>query len=168
MGCPSVVTQPLPRLTRFASGTPRPPEATDIYQKRLFEDSYAVFCDAAERGRHRNADEYLAGEHATVVYEPRRALDIDDWLRAQGVHRRVVVSVPGMGGLGPMVCGSRLLATAPSLLSQHALRGLAHAGVPLPTPAMPMYMVWHRRHQADPVQRWLREQLQAVVAEVLG
>ena len=32
---------------------------------------------------------------------------------------------------------------------------------------MPMYMVWHLRHQHDPVHRWLRQELEAVVAGVL-
>jgi DNA-binding transcriptional LysR family regulator len=40
------------------------------------------------------------------------------------------------------------------------------AEVPLGMPAMPMYLVWHRRHQADPVQRWLRDALEAQVAEL--
>jgi DNA-binding transcriptional LysR family regulator len=52
------------------------------------------------------------------------------------------------------------------LLGQGALRGLAMAQVPLDMPAMPMYLVWHRRHQADPVQRWLRDALEAQVAEL--
>jgi hypothetical protein len=30
-----------------------------------------------------------------------------------------------------------------------------------------MYLVWHLRHQADPLHQWLREQVQAVVPEVL-
>jgi hypothetical protein len=32
---------------------------------------------------------------------------------------------------------------------------------------MPMYMVWHLRHQQDAAHRWLRAQLQAVVAPAL-
>jgi DNA-binding transcriptional LysR family regulator len=27
---------------------------------------------------------------------------------------------------------------------------------------MPMYMIWHLRHQQDPAHQWLRQQLEAV------
>ena len=148
--------------------TPRPPEATDIVQKRLFQDRYALFFDKDQRRAPASRAEYLAAEHVTVVYEPRRALDIDQWLAGQGVQRRFVATVPGLAGLAAMLRGSDWLATAPSLMARGALAGLGIAPVPLKTPAMPMYMAWHQRHHNDPVQRWLREQLEATVSAVLG
>jgi DNA-binding transcriptional LysR family regulator len=144
--------------------TPRPPDGSDILQKRLFEDRYRVFFDPVQREAPACPEAYLAAEHVTVLYEPRRSLDLDLWLAGQGVHRRFVASVPGMAGLGAMLRGGPWLATAPSLLARGALQGLANAEVPVPTPTMPMYLVWHQRHQTDPVHRWLREQLEAVVA----
>ncbi|NDY92530.1 LysR family transcriptional regulator [Ideonella livida] len=147
--------------------TPRPPEAGDLVQKRLFTDRYAVFYDPACRTAPESAEAYLAAEHVTVVYEPRRALDVDQWLAAQGVSRRFVATVPGLGGLGALLRGGDWLATAPSLMARGALRDLAHAPVPVPTPPMPMYAVWHQRHHSDPVHQWLRAQLEAVVGPAL-
>ena len=144
--------------------TPRPPEGADILHKRLFEDQYCVFFDAEQRQAPTSVEDYLAAEHVSVLYEPRRRLDIDDWLITQGMKRRIVATVPGMAGLGAMLRGGPWLATAPSLLTQGALRGLASRPLPFAAPPMPMYMVWHRRHQADPVQRWLRDAVQAEVA----
>ena len=40
--------------------------------------------------------------------------------------------------------------------------------VPVATPAMPMYMVWHLRRQHDPAHRWLREAVEAIVGEALA
>lgn len=148
--------------------TPRPPEAGDILQKRLFTDRYAVFYDPNCRSAPQSRADYLAAEHVTVLYEPRRALDVDQWLAAQGVVREFVATVPGMAGLAALLRGSAWLATAPSLMARGALQGLAQAPVPLKTPAMPMYAVWHLRHQGDPVHQWLRGHLQAVVAPALG
>ncbi|MEQ1613135.1 MAG: LysR family transcriptional regulator [Hyphomicrobiaceae bacterium] len=148
--------------------SPRPPEASDILQKRLFEQSYQVFYDASRRDAPRTKAQYLQAEHVTVLYEPRRQLDIDAVLAARGVHRRFAVQVPGFAGVGPFLRGSDLLATLPSLLSAHLLSGLAVAPVPIECPAMPMYMVWHLRHQADPAHRWLRQQLEMVVAPALA
>jgi DNA-binding transcriptional LysR family regulator len=64
--------------------------------------------------------------------------------------------------------GSRYLATLPSLLGAELLRGFAQASPLLPCPAMPMYMVWHQRDHLDPEHRWLREQMDAVVAGIPG
>ena len=148
--------------------SPRPPEASDVVQKRLFEDHYRVFFDARQRAAPLNLQDYLASEHASVVYEPRRMLDIDHWLAERGVLRRMVVTVPGFAGVAPFLRGSPLLATLPGLLGRGLLRDLQSCEVPLPCPAMPMYMVWHLRHQHDPVHRWLRRELEAVAAAVLS
>lgn len=148
--------------------TPRPPEATDILQKRLFEDKYCLFYDAAQREPPRSAEAYLAAEHVTVLYEPRRQLDIDEVLAARGVQRRFVATVPGFSGIGPFLRGTAFVATLPSLLGAHMLRGFDVAPVPIDCPPMPMYMVWHLRHHLDPAHRWLRQQLEALVAPTLA
>ena len=142
--------------------TPRPPEGSDIVQKRLFEDRYGVFFDPAFRTAPASEADYLAADHATVLYEPRRELEIDRWLAARGVARRIVASVPGFAGIAALLQGGPWLATLPTLLGRGVLRGLAVA--PVPTPPMPMYLVWHRRHQADPAHQWLRAELEAVAA----
>lgn len=148
--------------------TPRPPVAGDILQKRLFADRYAVFYDPACRAAPASRAAYLAAEHVTVLYEPRRALDVDRWLADQGVARRFVATVPGLAALAALLRGGDWVATAPSLMGRGALQGLAQVPVPLKTPEMPMYAVWHQRHQNDPVHRWLREHLQAVVGPALS
>ncbi|MEO8297420.1 MAG: LysR family transcriptional regulator [Burkholderiales bacterium] len=149
--------------------TPRPPEAGDVMQKRLLEDHYRVFFDASQRQAPANADDYLQAEHVTVLYEPRRQLDIDQHLAQRGVQRRFVATLPGFAGIAGFLRGSPWLATLPSLLRVDLLRGLAHAEVPLPhMPSMPMYLVWHLRHQTDPLHRWLRSELEAVVAPALA
>jgi DNA-binding transcriptional LysR family regulator len=143
--------------------TPRPPDAGDIVQQRLFGDRYRVFYDAAQRRAPASVVDYLAAEHVTVLYEPGRVLDVDRWLQDQGIERRFAARVPGMGALGAMLRGGPWLATAPALLAVGALRGLASAPVPVPTPPLSMYMVWHQRLQNDPAHRWLRANLLACV-----
>ncbi len=148
--------------------TPRPPDGSDILQKRLFEDRYRVFFDPAQRPAPADAADYLCSEHITVLYEPRRSLDLDLWLAERGVERRIIATVPGMAGLAAMLRGGPWLATAPSLLAAGALQGLASCEVPVTTPTMPMYLVWHQRHQTDPVMRWLRGLLEGVAGEQIG
>jgi DNA-binding transcriptional LysR family regulator len=152
--------------------SPRPPDGSDILHKRLFEDPYRVFYDPSVRRAPATRAEFLAAGHVTVVYEPRRALDLDQWLAARGVQRRFEVMVPGFAGLPPFLRGSALLATAPGLLQAHLLHGLASCPLPLPMALqprpMPMFMVWHARYQHDAAHRWLREQLEAVVQPAIA
>jgi DNA-binding transcriptional LysR family regulator len=81
--------------------------------------------------------------------------------------------VPAFAGAAGFVRGGPWLVTAPGRLREGVLRGLADAPVPLPvaTPPMPtlaMYMVWHLRHQQDPMHRWLRQTLVEVAAPGLA
>ena len=147
--------------------SPRPPDGSDIVQKRLLEDHYRVFFDASVRQAPTSRAAYLEARHVTVVYEPRRPLDLDQWLEQQGVQREFLVTVPGYAGIASFVQGSDLITTAPSLLAQHLFRALASAPVPLACPPLPMYMIWHLRHQHNPAHRWLRQEIEAVTAQVL-
>ena len=147
--------------------SPRPPDGTDILQKRLFEDTYRVFYDPSQRQAPETEAEYLAAPHITVVYEAQRALDVDQWLAAQGVQRHFAVMVPGFAALPPFIRGSQLLATAPGQLQSHLMRDLASAPVPVACPSLPMFMVWHMRHQQDASHRWLRSELEAVSYSIL-
>lgn len=168
-----IIPSAVPRLDMLRSDdcqlviSPRPPEGSDIVQKRLFEDSYRVFYDPAVRDAPQTQEDYLAADHATVVYEPRLSLDLDQHLIAQGVVRRFTVMVPSFSALPAFVLGTPLLTTAPSLLARHALQGLSSCRPPLPCPGMPMYAIWHVRYQQDAAHRWLRRQLDAVVAPAL-
>lgn len=144
--------------------SPRPPDAGDLLQRRLFADRYRVFYDANVRQAPQDLADYLAADHVTVVYEPRRSLDIDRLLGDElQLQRRFVASVPAFSGIPPFLRGSALLATLPGLLQLELLRGFAMAELPVAVPEMPMFMVWHARRQSDPVHRWLRDELLAVL-----
>ena len=163
---------PVPELLRDGHCqlliTPRPPEAGDLVQKRLFEDRYAVYFDAGQRLAPATLGDYLAADHVTVVYHPHRLLDLDAVLLARGVQRRFVATVPGFSGLPAFLRGTPWLATAPSLLRGALMRGLAMAPPPLPCPGLPMFLVWHLRHQADPLHQWLRQAVFDTVAPALA
>jgi DNA-binding transcriptional LysR family regulator len=148
--------------------SPRPPDGTDVIQKRLFEDRYRVFFDAEFREAPKSRAEYLAAEHATVLYEPRRSLDLDQRLAAQGIERRFTVTVPGFSALPAFIRGTALIATAPGLLARRTMTGLSQSRPPVPCPNLPMYMIWHARYQQDPAHSWLREQLLSCVAPALA
>lgn len=137
--------------------SPRPPDGSDIVHKRLFDDRYQVFFDATRRQAPANRAEYESAEHLTVVHEPLRRIDIDDWLTQQGVRRRIIVEVQGFSGIASFLRGSTCIATLPGRLCEVQLAGFSRADVPVECPTMPMYLIWHRRDHGDPVLRWVRE-----------
>lgn len=137
--------------------SPRPPDATDILHRRLFTDRYRVFYDARQGLAPRNRKAYEAAQHVTVVYQPHRPLDIDDWMQREGIQRQFVTTLSSFSGIASFIKGTPRLATLPGLLSRGLLQGLDDAPVPIKTPEMPMYAIWHVRHQQDPVHSWLRQ-----------
>lgn len=148
--------------------TPRPPEGSDILQKRLLTDHYVCFFDRRKRRAPATVKDYLAARHVTVVYEDGRRLEFDDMLEARGVSRVVGVAVPNFGGIAAFLSGTDMLASLPSLMRLGPLGGLATAALPLIAPELCMYMVWHRRHHDDPAHAWLRAQLEEVAVEIAG
>lgn len=168
-----IVPSAVPRLEMLRSDecqlviSPRPPEGADVVQKRLFQDRYRVFYDAAVREAPRSMQEYLEADHATVVYDPRRSLDLDQQLASRGIQRRFAIMVPGFSALASFIRGTGLLATVPGLLARHTLAGLASCEPPMPCPTMPMYALWHARYQQDPAHRWLLDQLFELVGPAL-
>lgn len=146
--------------------TPRPPDGGDIVQKRLFEDEYRVFYDPDVRSAPTTRKAWLDAGHVTVVYDPKRPLDLDRWLAAKGIKRDFRIMVPGFAGIAPFLRGTDLLATVPGQLRSHLLAGLADTKVPVSCPRMPMYLVWHRRYHDDPAYRWLRRQIEVIAAAV--
>jgi DNA-binding transcriptional LysR family regulator len=152
--------------------SPRPPEGVDIVQKRLLTDHYMVFYDPDIREAPACDDVYLSARHITVRYGNNRTLEFDDMLENQGIDRNIVLRVPNFTAIAEFLRGSQMIATLPSLLQQHALRDFARAPLPLDTLArgtidLPIYMCWHQRYQHDPSHRWLRDQLEDVVATKL-
>src|SRR5690606_32992681 len=119
-----VIPSGIPSLEMLREGTcdlaisPRPPEGSDILQQRLFVDRYCVFFDGTARAAPDTLEEYLAAEHITVVYQPRRSLDLVQTLAALAVHRRFTVEVTGFAGVPAFLRVSPLLCSAPSLLSR--------------------------------------------------
>ena len=145
--------------------SPRPPDASDSQHRRLFTDTYRVFYDPSQRRAPRRRQAYERAEHVTVQYQPHRGLDIDALLAQQGVQRHFTVTLGSFAGLATFLRGTPRLATLPGLLRTGLLHGLADAPVPLPTPRMPMYAIWHVRHRDDPMHAWLRQCLLEVVQE---
>ncbi|MFZ1989491.1 MAG: LysR family transcriptional regulator [Alphaproteobacteria bacterium] len=148
--------------------TPRPPEGTDILQKRLLVDKVACFYDARARERPRSLKDYLAARHVAVVYEGGRKTLFDQEIEWVAGLREMSVTVPNFSGVAAFLEGSTMIASLPSLMRTGIMRGFGMSPLPCKISPLPMYMVWHRRDLEDPASRWLRDELEATAHEVMA
>jgi DNA-binding transcriptional LysR family regulator len=80
----------------------------------------------------------------------------DDVLRAAGVARRVVLSVPHFLFVMTAVASSDLVAMLPERLVRGA-SALQVVEPPVEVPGYEMSMLWHERVHRDPAHQWLRD-----------
>lgn len=139
--------------------SPRPPNGSDIIHKRLFEDRYVVFYDAAKRSAPNNIDEYLQAEHISVVYDPPRPIALDEFLLEKNLRRNFAITVPSFSGIPAFLKNSSMLATLPSMVKVNLFKDFATADVPVQCPGMPMYLIWHQKNHKDPIHKWIRDLL---------
>ncbi len=148
--------------------SPFPPEGVDILQKRLFGAEYVCFYDSGARAPPRDAAQYFAADHVTVVYTSRVGLSFDRAMEAAGHARRFVVGLPNFAGVPAFLRGTTRLATLPSGLSASVMRGFASTPLPVSVEGarFAMYMAWHRRDALDPAHQLVRELLTKEAAKV--
>lgn len=168
-----VIPADIPSLDMFRTNqctlalSPRPPDGIDIVQKRLFEDRYMVFFDGQQRKAPASLAEYSAAEHVIVSYTTTQHLGVDLYLEGKGIERRYAVEVSAFAGIPAFIHGSDRLATLPSMLRYDSLKELQHCDLPLESPSLTIYMIWHARYQHDPAHIWLRQHLEALTQDLV-
>jgi len=83
---------------------------------------------------------------------------VDRELRAQGLSRRVLLSVPFFSAGFSALTGSEMLLVVPAHIAHHAARlyPLTARPLPLPLPLHQYRLLWHGVHHHDPAHKWLR------------
>lgn len=161
-----------PKIGRLAADL----RATDLLHER--------FCSIVRRGhpaaaRTLTLRRFCALQHV-VVYPLGGATEslVSRVLAQRGLERRVAVRVPYFESARQIVARTDYIATLPAaLVDPTAITGAGRSGSrrsrsgatlvslepPIPIPGLVLQTVWHRRHDDDPLQRWLRALLQATV-----
>ncbi|MEO7337457.1 MAG: LysR family transcriptional regulator [Caldimonas sp.] len=103
-------------------------------------------------------DAYCAADHLRVSFAGRPRGFVDEALAQIGRERRVVITVNHFFAAGSAVHQSDLLTVLPrsfvpatGFASELAVREL-----PFAMPEIEVGLLWHRRHEHDAAQRWLR------------
>jgi DNA-binding transcriptional LysR family regulator len=106
-------------------------------------------------------DRYGDALHARVDFAGRPHGFVDEALRRLHRQRRVVLTVESFATALEVAAGSDLVTVLPLTFVQSSPRApaLVHRDLPFDLPAIEVSMLWHRRHDHDAGQRWLRELL---------
>jgi DNA-binding transcriptional LysR family regulator len=113
-------------------------------------------------------DAYCAAQHLRVSFAGRPRGFVDEALARLQRQRRVMITVSHFATAGSVVHQSDLLTVLPrsfvpatGFAPQLAMRRL-----PFEMPTIDVGLLWHRRHEQDTAQRWLRETLSRAADKV--
>lgn len=140
-----------------------------FHQQRLLSEDFVVLADAGNPhlAQAFDLEVFLACEHLLTTLTGDLNGLVDRALERLGRRRRVAA------GLSSFIAPTRLIRDTQMLLT--CLRSVAEEAVardaqlrllPLPAalalPRVEVMQIWHERTDADPLRRWLRQQIQQV------
>jgi DNA-binding transcriptional LysR family regulator len=112
-------------------------------------------------------DAYCAAEHLRVSFAGRAHGFVDEALSRLGLTRRVVITVNSFHGAGAVVHSDLLTVLPRSFVPASGFHSdLVVRAIPLELPRIDVSLLWHRRHEADSAQRWLRDMLTRAGADI--
>jgi len=140
-----------------------------IHQKRLLTEHLVVMARAghpAIRDGGLDFDSYLAQSHALVSSRRYGPSLIDVELSRLGLRRKIVLRCQHTFPACRVVSQTDLLLTLSESHARLVSAGLGTRIYPLPIKSAEVeaHMYWHESVENDPANRWLREQLEAVIS----
>ena len=137
-----------------------------IYQQRLFAHSFVCIVrkDHPLSGEQITKKQFLEAQHAVVQQEGKSHELFEEALAAQGMTRRIVLSIPHFLAIPLILAESDLVVTVPYAIgiSFAKMADLKILRPPIQVAPAEVKQHWHARFHHDPANRWLR----GVVAEL--
>lgn len=136
----------------------------------LLEDEYAVLMS----GDHPDAatpelsiERFSLLPHISITSSGDDAHFVDDSLAENGQARCILAKVP-LHSLVSTLMGSGAIAVLPRRVAEDlaAHCPLTIRAMPIPSPRITLTMIWHRRLDNHPAQRWLRGTLRSLTSRV--
>ena len=108
-------------------------------------------------------DAFCAASHLRVSFAGRPRGFVDNALERLGRERKVMITVNQFHSAASVVRQSDLLTVLPrSFVPATGFQAeLAYRALPFELPGIDVTLLWHRRHEHDAGQRWLRDTLKA-------
>lgn len=132
-----------------------------ILTRPLLRDEFVtiVSTDPLAAGRAMDLAGYLDLQHVLVSPEGQLHGLVDQALAQQGLKRKLALTLPQLFAVPAVVARTNMAAT---ILKRVALQAQASHGLmlfapPLALPDIVFHLIWHRRSDSHPAQRWFRE-----------
>lgn len=144
--------------------------APEFRMRSLFRDQFVgVVRDGHTLARGTmTAARYAGGAHVVLSRGGSDRGPVDEALAAMSLERRVATVVTGFSAALAFARATDLVATVPEKHTRNLRSGLHAFSLPLPTPELPVAMLWHPRLDADPAHQWLRECVRDTCRAELG
>jgi DNA-binding transcriptional LysR family regulator len=139
-----------------------PPTRVDgrILTRLLLRDDFVTIVSSSNPAASHGMDlkTYLALSHVLVSPEGDQFGLVDQALAKHGQERRLALTLPQMFAVPGIVARTDLTAT----ILKRAAKGWADSGLvsfkpPVDLPSVEFSLIWHRRCDAHPAQRWFRD-----------
>ncbi len=113
-------------------------------------------------------EDFLQAEHVVLPLRERRILPLDEILGRPGWRRRVGAHVGHYGNLLSVASQTDLIATVPKRLdlAQEKALKLQLLDFPVPTPAVPIYLMWPKALDKDPAHHWFRQRIRHIFQDL--
>jgi DNA-binding transcriptional LysR family regulator len=131
-----------------------------LLRKPLFRDPYVCLLRADHPIKALTRKKFAEASHVLVSYRGGHHV-VEEAIERAGLARRVVLRVPHFTVVPMVLERSDLILTLPARVARVFERGGRFKSLPSPLPIPPADVAvhWHERFDADPGNRWLREQI---------
>jgi DNA-binding transcriptional LysR family regulator len=137
-----------------------------VRRRSLFRDPYVCLMRADHPIRSLTRKRFLEASHALVTYRGGHRV-IEEALERAGLARKIALRVPHFTVVPMVLESTDLILTLPGRVARVFERRGAFKSLPPPLAIPPAEVAvhWHERFEADPGNRWLREQVIELFAE---
>jgi DNA-binding transcriptional LysR family regulator len=131
-----------------------------VRRRALFRDPYLCLMRADHPIKSLTKRKFLEASHALVTYRGGHRV-IEEALERAGLARKIALRVPHFTVVPMVLERTDLILTLPARVARvFERRGkLKSLPPPVPIPPAEVAVHWHERFEADPGNRWLREQV---------
>jgi DNA-binding transcriptional LysR family regulator len=138
-----------------------------VRRRALFRDPYLCLMRADHPEKTMTRKKFLEASHVLVTYRGGGHRVIEEAFERAGVTRRIALRVPHFTVVPMVLERTDLILTLPARVARvFERRGkFRTVAPPVPIPPAEVAVHWHERFEADPGNRWLREQLVDLFAE---
>jgi DNA-binding transcriptional LysR family regulator len=134
-----------------------------VARRALFRDPYLCLMRAGHPAIQKKLTrkKFIEASHVLVTYRGGGHRVIEEALERAGVTRRIALRVPHFTVVPMVLERTDLILTLPARVARVYERQGKFKTVPPPIPMPPAEVAvhWHERFEADPGNRWLREQI---------